>query len=74
MKIKQQAEDEAFWEGKPTKVFVGGLPFGVSEGRLQSFFKSCGKFAHIDMPVFEDSAQRNYSVVHPTDCIPPKCL
>ena len=59
----KRAEEEALWAGKPTKVFVGGLPFGVSERRLQKFFIRCGLFAHVDMPVFEDSG-RSMGVAH----------
>ena len=59
----KRAEEEALWAGKPTKVFIGGLPFGVSERRLQKFFIRCGMFAHVDMPVFEDSG-RSMGVAH----------
>ena len=61
--ITKKKEEEIFWKGKPTKVFIGGLPFGVSEKRLQKFFQSCGSFEHLDMPVFEDSG-RSMGVAH----------
>ena len=59
----KRAEEEKLWRDKPTKVFVGGLPYGVSERKLQVFFKTCGPFAHVDMPVFEDSG-RSMGVAH----------
>ena len=60
--VKKEAE-EKLWRDKPTKVFIGGLPFGVSERKLSVFFKQCGPFSHVDMPVFEDSG-RSMGVAH----------
>jgi pentatricopeptide repeat protein len=53
--------------GKSAKVFVGGLPWDVTEGELEDFFKDCGTIESIDQQVGGDGRSNGIAYVFFSD-------
>jgi pentatricopeptide repeat protein len=53
--------------GKSAKVFVGGLPWDVTEGELEDFFKDCGTIESIDQQVGYDGRSNGIAYVFFSD-------